>query len=60
MPTTTDADLLILGGGPAGLTPGIYAAQAKLKVIVRTRDCSSDLASTDRLGCPRRSASTFR
>ncbi len=33
-PTTTDADLLILGGGPAGLTAGIYAAQAKLKVII--------------------------
>jgi thioredoxin reductase (NADPH) len=33
-PTTTEADLLILGGGPAGLTAGIYAAQAKLKVIV--------------------------
>jgi thioredoxin reductase (NADPH) len=33
-PSTTEADLLILGGGPAGLTAGIYAAQAKLKVIV--------------------------
>jgi len=32
--TTTEADLLVLGGGPAGLTAGIYAAQAKLKVIV--------------------------
>jgi len=32
--TTTKADLLILGGGPAGLTAAIYAAQAKLKVIV--------------------------
>lgn len=33
-PSTTDADLLILGGGPAGLTAAIYAAQAKLKVIL--------------------------
>jgi thioredoxin reductase (NADPH) len=33
-PRTTLADVLILGGGPAGLTAGIYAAQAKLKVIV--------------------------
>jgi thioredoxin reductase (NADPH) len=33
-PSKTEADLLILGGGPAGLTAGIYAAQAKLKVIV--------------------------
>jgi len=32
--TTTGADLLILGGGPAGLTAGIYAAQAKLRVIM--------------------------
>jgi thioredoxin reductase (NADPH) len=33
-PTTTETDLLILGGGPAGLTAGIYAAQARLDVIV--------------------------
>jgi thioredoxin reductase (NADPH) len=32
--TSTEADLLVLGGGPAGLTAGIYAAQAKLRVIV--------------------------
>ena len=28
----TDYDLLILGGGPAGLTAGIYAGRALLKV----------------------------
>lgn len=33
-PTRTEADVLILGGGPAGLTAGIYAAQAKLSVVV--------------------------
>jgi len=33
-PTKTEVDLLILGGGPAGLTAGIYAAQAKLNVMV--------------------------
>lgn len=33
-PTKTEVDLLVLGGGPAGLTAGIYAAQAKLKVLV--------------------------
>jgi thioredoxin reductase (NADPH) len=33
-PSTTETDLLVIGGGPAGLTAGIYAAQAKLKVIV--------------------------
>jgi thioredoxin reductase (NADPH) len=29
----TDCDLLILGAGPAGLTAGIYAAQARLATI---------------------------
>ncbi len=33
-PQRTEVDILILGGGPAGLTSGIYAAQAKLKVMV--------------------------
>lgn len=30
----TECDVLILGGGPAGLTAGIYSGQAKLKTIV--------------------------
>jgi len=30
----TEADVVILGGGPAGLTAGIYAAQAHLKTIL--------------------------
>lgn len=33
-PKDTEADVLILGGGPAGLTAGIYLAQAHLKTIV--------------------------
>ncbi|MCX8123805.1 MAG: FAD-dependent oxidoreductase [Spirochaetes bacterium] len=33
-PVTTYTDILILGAGPAGLTAGIYAAQAKLKTII--------------------------
>ncbi|MCP4132204.1 MAG: FAD-dependent oxidoreductase [bacterium] len=33
-PVTTEADVLIIGGGPAGLTAGIYTAQAKLKTIL--------------------------
>ncbi len=33
-PVTTYTDLLVLGAGPAGLTAGIYAAQAKLTTII--------------------------
>jgi len=31
---TIDYDLVILGGGPAGLTAGLYAARARLKVVL--------------------------
>lgn len=30
----TDYDLVIIGGGPAGLTAGIYAARARLNVVL--------------------------
>jgi thioredoxin reductase (NADPH) len=33
-PVQTDADVLILGGGPAGITAGIYCSQAKLKTVL--------------------------
>ena len=33
-PVATSCDVLILGGGPAGLTAGIYAAQAKLTTMI--------------------------
>ncbi len=33
-PVQTEADVVILGGGPAGLTAGIYLAQAHLKTIL--------------------------
>ncbi len=33
-PVSTDCDALILGGGPAGLTAGIYLAQAHLKTMI--------------------------
>ena len=32
--TEKEADVVVLGGGPAGLTAAIYAGQAKLKTIV--------------------------
>lgn len=33
-----DVDVIILGGGPAGLTAGLYLGQAKLKTIVIDQD----------------------
>jgi len=33
-PVETHCDILIIGGGPTGLTAGIYAAQAKVKTIL--------------------------
>jgi thioredoxin reductase (NADPH) len=33
-PVATECDVLILGAGPAGITAGIYAAQAKLRTIM--------------------------
>ncbi len=33
-PFETEADVVILGAGPAGITAGIYCAQAKLKTVL--------------------------
>ena len=29
-----DFDLIIIGGGPAGMTAGLYAARANMKVVL--------------------------
>ncbi|HEX3016073.1 MAG TPA: thioredoxin-disulfide reductase [Desulfobacteria bacterium] len=39
-------DLVILGGGPAGLTAGIYAARARLKTCLVERGMPGGLAAT--------------
>ena len=45
-----DCDLLILGGGPAGLSAGIYAGRAKRNtVIVEESICGGQAASTNHI-----------
>jgi thioredoxin reductase (NADPH) len=49
-PVETQCDVLIVGAGPAGLTAGIYAAQAKLDTIVLDRALAGgNLAITHRV-----------
>jgi thioredoxin reductase (NADPH) len=45
-PKTTECDLLILGGGPAGLTASIYGAQAQLKTILVDKNLPGGQVST--------------
>ena len=43
-----DCDLLILGGGPAGLTAALYAGRAKLgTIVVEASICGGQIATTN-------------
>ncbi len=37
-------DLIIIGGGPAGMTAGVYAARKKLKTLMLTKDIGGQAA----------------
>lgn len=39
-------DLIIVGGGPAGLTAGIYASRARLKTLLLEKQITGGLAAT--------------
>ncbi|MGH2451952.1 MAG: FAD-dependent oxidoreductase [Candidatus Limnocylindria bacterium] len=44
----TEYDLIIIGGGPAGLTAGLYAARANMKtVLFEGKDVGGELLNTD-------------
>ena len=45
----TDKDLVIVGGGPAGLAAGIYAARSALNVLLIERDLPGGKAATANL-----------
>ncbi len=36
-------DLIIIGGGPAGITAGIYGARQKLNILLITKDFGGQL-----------------
>ncbi|OIO47054.1 MAG: hypothetical protein AUJ31_00450 [Parcubacteria group bacterium CG1_02_39_15] len=40
----TTYDLIIIGGGPAGITAGIYAARQKLNILLITKDFGGQIA----------------
>src|SRR2546423_3524353 len=43
-----DYDLIIIGGGPAGLTAGLYAARANMNVVLfEAKDIGGGLLNTD-------------
>lgn len=43
-----DFDLIIIGGGPAGLTAGLYAARANMNVVLfEAKDTGGEILNTD-------------
>ncbi|HEY7625347.1 MAG TPA: FAD-dependent oxidoreductase [Candidatus Limnocylindria bacterium] len=47
-PQLTDLDLIIIGGGPAGLTAGLYAARANMKVVLLdAKDTGGEILNTE-------------
>jgi thioredoxin reductase (NADPH) len=47
-PDLTDLDLIIIGGGPAGLTAGLYAARANMKaVLLDSKDVGGEILNTE-------------
>jgi thioredoxin-disulfide reductase len=42
-------DLIIIGGGPAGITAGIYAARKKLKTLLITKDFLGQVGKTNEI-----------
>jgi len=40
-------DLIIIGGGPAGITAGIYAARKKLKTLLITKEWGGQITKTN-------------
>src|SRR5438105_14812705 len=48
IPELTDLDLIIIGGGPAGLTAGLYAAGADMKVVLLdSKDVGGEIRNTE-------------
>jgi thioredoxin reductase (NADPH) len=44
----SDLDLIIIGGGPAGLTAGLYAARANMKtVLLDSKDVGGEILNTE-------------